>query len=265
MMKYILLSLLAIQHFGNAFTQNAFTFSHLHKRNLQMMDRSSFIQNLVTQTSIFSLASRLDMTSQSSTSFVTPSSRVENDNEKESNEASVAYRSMSIPMEAYDTQIPVALWYPISTKSKTSISDLSTLQPAKYDHAISIPRIGQLLASITFLPSFLKKKYPMDPTMNKASDKKVVVVDGTDIPLPSAEDKVPVIFLAHGYLGSRFDLSHLAESLAQQAWSMKSIGTLCLYFVCTRLFFNIGFLNFLFHIHETAFHLTFIYFQDFCV
>jgi len=40
-----------------------------------------------------------------------------------------------------------------------------------------------------------------------------------NVPLPSS---APVVFLAHGYLGSRFDLSHLAEALAAKGFLVVS-------------------------------------------
>jgi predicted dienelactone hydrolase len=63
-----------------------------------------------------------------------------------------------------------------------------------------------LLAGWNFIPDFATKDFQLKPTMH-------TVVDGSKLNLPSSG---PVVFLAHGYLGSRFDLSHLAEALAQE-------------------------------------------------
>lgn len=126
---------------------------------------------------------------------------------------SVAYKSFSITMKSFDTAIPVAMWYPMKNNIKEE--DVS-YSPAKYKHSISIPRIGQLLANINFLPSFLEKGFILNPTLNNSGE--VKVVDGTNIAFPSCKNVIPVIILAHGYLGSRFDLSHLAESLADQGF-----------------------------------------------
>jgi len=112
----------------------------------------------------------------------------------------VAYRSLSIDMPQYNgVNVPVAMWFKGNKKS------LSSNKNVKYFHRISIKKIGYLLARWDFIPDFLSKDFQLNPTYN--------VVDGESVDLPTVG---PVIILAHGYLGSRFDLSHLAEQLANQ-------------------------------------------------
>jgi hypothetical protein len=119
----------------------------------------------------------------------------------------VAYRAMHVKVG--NTDIPVALWYPTMNENHSDMSsgDDIIAMPLSYNHRISVRRIGQLLAGWDFIPDFASKNFQLSPTMSS------MVTTGESIPLPS---KGPVVLLAHGYLGSRFDLSHLAEALAQE-------------------------------------------------
>lgn len=122
----------------------------------------------------------------------------------------VAYRDVSVPLNAFEgVRVPVALWYPAPTVTSTEASS-NVPTPAAYGHAISVSRIGKLLAGWD-LPAFLRKNYGLSPTLGGD-----VVVKGDDVPL--SPERSPVVLLAHGYLGSRFDLSHIAECLAQQGY-----------------------------------------------
>lgn len=113
---------------------------------------------------------------------------------------SVAYRSMQVDVTG--TRVPVAMWFPINS---------DTQQPTTtYQHNISVKRIGQLLAGWDFIPDFASKQFALPST----------AVDGTNIAPPT---KSPVVLLAHGYLGSRFDLSHLAEALAREGTRHRTV------------------------------------------
>lgn len=119
----------------------------------------------------------------------------------------VAYKSLQLPMPEFGVTVPVACWFPTeSTSAKEAV----------YNHRISIRRIGQLLAGWDFIPEFASKNIQMKPTLTNNGP---LVLDGADQKIP--DKKVPVIMLAHGYLGSRFDMAHLAEKLA-------SLGYLCI-------------------------------------
>ena len=62
-----------------------------------------------------------------------------------------------------------------------------------------------LLAGWEFIPPFVKSDFALRPTLGNDG-----IVYGDSMPMPKSG---PVVLLAHGYLGSRFDLSHLAEEL----------------------------------------------------
>ena len=123
----------------------------------------------------------------------------------------VAYRAMNVHVGGVD--VPVAMWYSEYATKDPMLRNVAKLPVGQrptvngkltYKHKISIQRIGQLLAGWEFIPSFATKEFRLQPTLSS-------VVDGDCIDLPSCG---PVVLLAHGYLGSRFDLSHLAEALA---------------------------------------------------
>jgi hypothetical protein len=119
----------------------------------------------------------------------------------------VAYKQMSLPLPS-DTgdfsgiTVPVACWFPVDKATTT----VAAAPAAQYQHRISVRRIGQLLAGWDFIPEFVSKGYKLSPSSVTAT-----IVNGRDVVFPETG---PVVLLAHGYLGSRFDLSHLAEELA---------------------------------------------------
>jgi pimeloyl-ACP methyl ester carboxylesterase len=91
-----------------------------------------------------------------------------------------------------------------------------------YNHRISVRRIGQLLARWNFIPAFASRSFTLSPTLAG----QVVAATGQAAPFSISsssrdqqqQEQFPVIVLAHGYLGSRFDLSHLAERLATRGF-----------------------------------------------
>lgn len=116
----------------------------------------------------------------------------------------IVYKSISLPIPDQGISVPVACWYPADNQIP-----VTTSQTVQYQHRISVKRIGELLAGWDFIPEFASRNYALAPTTTSK------VLDGKDIPFPNAGK---VVILAHGYLGSRFDLSHLAEELAQQGF-----------------------------------------------
>lgn len=176
-----------------------------------MVSRKSFVQGvtiggalLFNPTHALSLPTSMNTNLPSSTSQ--PSATT-------ANTASVAYQDLSLSMggEFGEATVPVACWYP-NTRT-AAIDEDSQQQPQQqksvtYPHRISVRRIGQMLARWDFIPEFVARDFPLAPTIHG-------VVDGSDIPLPA---KAPVVLLAHGYLGSRYDLSHLAEALAAEGF-----------------------------------------------
>ena len=132
----------------------------------------------------------------------------------------VAYRSIKLNIPNYGVQVPVACWYPLSAAIS---DDISVNAKVSYRHRISIRRIGELLAKWDFIPEFASKNFELSPLSDSIS---FVAVDSggsddndetssTSFPIPTASK---VVILAHGYLGSRFDLSHYAEELAKEGF-----------------------------------------------
>jgi hypothetical protein len=121
----------------------------------------------------------------------------------------VVYKPLSLPLADYGVTVPVACWYPFDASESPTIRDDAPTSPAVYKHRISVRRIGQLLAGWEFIPEFVSKDYQLSP-------RKTNVLDGRSATLP--DTSIPVVLLAHGYLGSRFDLSHLAEELSAEGF-----------------------------------------------
>lgn len=190
----------SITKIGNAFTSSAI------RMNSVDVDRLSFMQSSVSTTLFLSnsgafqkqpIKTKPGTIMSSSTSS---SSDTSNPSMNKGVLKQVAYRSLSVTVD--DQTIPFAFWYPTNSSPQENQSDIY------YKHSISLQKIGKLLANWN-LPSFLRKNYDMGPTG------KDFVIDGTNIPIPK---DAPVVLLAHGYLGSRFDLSHIAEALSQQGF-----------------------------------------------
>ena len=123
-----------------------------------------------------------------------------------------AYKSLTISGDL-GVEVPVACWFPVDQTPHQQLSSQQeqrlTTPAVRYQHRISVRKIGQLLAGWDFIPEFVSRKFALSPTFTDS------VLDGQDLPLPS---RAPVVVLAHGYLGSRFDLSHLAEHLASRGF-----------------------------------------------
>lgn len=131
-------------------------------------------------------------------------------------EKTVTYRSFSLDMPGYGVQVPVAMWSPSSVDGDGGSSAGAR---AVYSHRISLQKIGKMLLGSDFIPGFLSKDFSLDPTYGG------VLGDGGDgggIGSGSGGSSAPVIILAHGYLGSRFDLSHFGEALAREGFTCIS-------------------------------------------
>lgn len=119
--------------------------------------------------------------------------------------AKIAYRTLDLDIRQFGASVPVGMWYPAPL-----CETYSKAKKLTYRHRISVKRIGQLLAGWNFIPELLSRNYELEPSLAAG-----FVLDGTTISTPT---NAPVVFLAHGYLGSRFDLSHFAEALAQEGF-----------------------------------------------
>jgi acetyl esterase/lipase len=122
----------------------------------------------------------------------------------------VAYKTIPLPLAGFGINAPVAVWYPVSDQVAPTTA-ASSSSSVKYQYQISVRRIGELLARWDFIPGFVTRKFAFERPTND----KIQFVDGNNIPLPS---KAKVVVLTHGFLGSRFDLSHIAEDLAAQGF-----------------------------------------------
>jgi len=122
----------------------------------------------------------------------------------------VLYKSLSIRLEDFGVDVPIACWLPVAGSALSMSENNNSMGGVMYSHRISVKRIGQLLAGWDFIPDFVSRNFEFLPSMTPGS-----LLDGRDVPFPTSSK---VVFLAHGYLGSRFDLSHLAEELAQQGF-----------------------------------------------
>jgi hypothetical protein len=147
----------------------------------------------------------------------------------------IAYKTVALPIKEFGIDIPVACWYPIPTTSTTngidsSSSSTSISTSIKYNYRISLRRIGQLLAKWDFIPDFILRDFTLDPSISLSPSSTIRVVDGQNISIPppaappaspttsTAADGTKVVFLAHGFLGSRLDLAYIAEDLARQGF-----------------------------------------------
>ena len=122
----------------------------------------------------------------------------------------VGYQSLSLDLQSFDVTVPVAMWFPPPSDSiLNERSEANELSNAVYSHRISVKKIGSLLANLNFIPEFAAKDFSLSSTSDG-------VLVGADL---APESKTaPVIILAHGFLGSRFDLSHLGEALAKEGF-----------------------------------------------
>ena len=134
-------------------------------------------------------------------------------------QATVAYKPLAVFLPEFGVHVPVACWFPIaSTSNQQQTQDGSALPPPPltvqsptYRHRISVRKIGQLLAKWNNIPGFVSRNYALRPSSD-------FVTDGTNLSLPNDNMERPVVILAHGFLGSRYDLSHLAEELAARGF-----------------------------------------------
>ncbi|KAL7576295.1 hypothetical protein ACA910_018118 [Epithemia clementina (nom. ined.)] len=122
----------------------------------------------------------------------------------------VAYKELALPVREYGVEIPVGCWFPIRNEDlQSSPFSAQDRQGPLYNYRISVRKIGQMLAGWNFIPSFYAREFFLTPA-------RAGVSSGSDVSLPKIG---PVVILAHGFLGSRFDLSHLGEELAAEGFT----------------------------------------------
>ena len=146
----------------------------------------------------------------------------------------VAYHPLTINVKG--VMVPVAVWHPAENNNapddylqSSGRSSTSSGSAVSYNHRISVKKIGKLLAGLNFIPSFAYRDFPLDPSSDNLNTNIQVISSGSSTAISSANSAnvnlpstAPVVILAHGYLGSRFDLSHLGETLASEGFLVLS-------------------------------------------
>ena len=121
--------------------------------------------------------------------------------------STVIYQPLSIDVDG--VQVPIAVWRPSISESDVGGKSKNVV----YKHRISVSKIGKLLAGWT-LPTFVDRNFVLQPTLSNVQEDSSDDISGVN--------DVPVVVLAHGYLGSRYDLSHLGEALASEGFLVLS-------------------------------------------
>ena len=197
-----------------------------HRRSLLLkFFATAFVSSSVLLPSAQSFVS-VDPTAGSSSAAATASAAADPATTTK-NSAVVAYKSLSLSMNDVllgvdeAVEVPIACWFPAGDERQQGPTAAESA--VRYKHRISVRRIGQLLAGWN-LPGFVARNFELEPSLMSSAaasalSPSALVVNGQDLDLPKRS--WPVVLLAHGYLGSRFDLSHLAEELA-------AMGFVCL-------------------------------------
>ncbi|KAL9186327.1 hypothetical protein ACHAXT_005565 [Thalassiosira profunda] len=121
----------------------------------------------------------------------------------------VIYTPLSIDVDGI--RVPIAAWH--SASSLIQNGEVPMTKMASYDHRIAVSKIGKLLAGWS-LPSFVDREFNLKPTADGSQNVQTLSF-AQEEQLPQS---APVVLMAHGYLGSRFDLSHLGEALASEGF-----------------------------------------------
>lgn len=124
----------------------------------------------------------------------------------------VIYHTLSVDVDG--ARVPVAAWHP-SPSLVVNNSIVRLTKGALYEHRISVSKIAKNLAGWN-LPSFVDRDFSLEPTLDgRSCSVQTISLSGPQRQLP---ESAPVVLLAHGFLGSRFDLSHLGEALAGEGF-----------------------------------------------
>jgi hypothetical protein len=167
---------------------------------IQPASVAAFVSDTNSGTNTYSLSS-------SSASMSDDSSNVE--------KRTVVYQPLSVAVSG--VKVPVAAWHPPIKDSITTTTKMKPLD--SYQHRISVQKIGKKLAGWNFIPSFANRNFALRPSAQNSNLSIVTTTQQEQQQLPSS---TPVVILAHGYLGSRFDLYHLAEQLASEGFLVLS-------------------------------------------
>ena len=161
------------------------------------VDRQGFVSSLVSSSGSLLLSSRRKDAVMSGSASA--------DEDTVGNTEVVVYHPLSISVDGVTVQ--VACWHPGDKVGQVS----GRTSPALYDYNIALSKIGKSLAGWN-LPKFIDRSFELEPTRRG-------VIANKDQQLPS---RCPVVLLAHGFLGSRFDLSNIGEELAAEGFLVLS-------------------------------------------
>ena len=175
------------------------------------LPRSSFVtKSLLVVGSTIQPSPAAAFASGASTSTTSAASLRRNDGIN-TDKTTIVYQPLSVTVSG--VKVPVAAWHPPLKDSTTT----STMQPLNsYKHRISVQKIGKKLAGWNFIPSFANRNFDLLPGAQNSNLRVVTSIQQQQLP------SSPVVILSHGYLGSRFDLYPLAETLASEGFLVLS-------------------------------------------
>ena len=165
------------------------------------------------------------------TSTTTTTTAVDNDKSiQPTPRNTVIYQPLSIDIDG--VRIPIAAWYPSNNENSSDSSKeecaTAVTNDVSYEYRISVSKIGKYLAQWN-LPTFLDRNFKLLPSMTNGAVVVVQSIPSNDKNSDSIQQlqllpksSYPTVLLAHGFLGSRFDLSHLGETLASNGFLVLS-------------------------------------------
>jgi pimeloyl-ACP methyl ester carboxylesterase len=197
--KIIILSI--VFHFTVSLSHSSSTF-----QNKSIMKRPEFL------TVAFSLIScaNASWTGSSAFAFTARNSNMVSYEQTDSGLPVIGYQDIYLDMK--EAKVPVACWFPVLDEK----DEKDAIQSTSYSHRISVRKIGSMLAGMNFIPEFVSKDFELKPTTVNGN-----VVRRNMQSLNGLSGR-SVIILAHGFLGSRFDLAHIAEELALDGYVVFS-------------------------------------------
>lgn len=136
----------------------------------------------------------------------------------------VAFEDAFVKVDNLNTaqRVPVALWYPTSAAANSGAASVT------YPHTISVAKIARVLLNTSpDTPRWFDRDIPLSAAPGVIAAPAASAARGGAAPRPGDADYPPIVprgavILCHGYLGSRFDLVDMAESLAAAGFLVVS-------------------------------------------